>query len=172
MSESKLGIRIYNPSFTGQLKKLKQASNVFFQTPVSIDLPITLMDAHDPSYKRTDDNIKVIIVDVNQKSDDHIVVIHARVTEGSKNIKKVPVESEGNVDAEEEILHNDDFLTIVADVANGDAVITLCSDGKDREVDLDTMVDVLPRLDIPDGLPESKGAPIAWDDFDPDQENN
>lgn len=170
MSESKLGIRIYNPVFTGELQKLECAARAFFQSPVSLRLPIVLMDANDPTYARTVDEINVTIVNVTHNSDDkNIVVLHVRIVEGSKKIKKVAVMSEGNADAEEEVLHNGDSLTIIADVANGDAVITLCS-GEDRDVYFDDMTNILPRLAVPDGLPNSEGEPIEWEDFDP-QEN-
>ena len=103
----------------------------------------------------------------HKSNDKHIVVIHAVVTEESQKIKKVAVVNDSDPNAEEEILRNNDCLTIIADVANGDAVISLCTDGKDREVDLDDMVNILPRLDVPEGLPKSTGTPITWNNFNP-----
>lgn len=173
MSESKRSIRIHYPVFTRQLNKLKRAADAYFQTPVHVVLPITLMDIHDSDFEHINDEIKIAIINVNHKSaDPSIVVIHAQVVDGSKEFKKVPVSSEGNADAEEEVLHNGDFITIVADTANGDAVITLCADNNERATHFDNLSSILPRLNLTDCLPESKGTPIAWDDFDPDQENN
>ncbi len=166
--QSNLGIRIFNPVFTGQLEKLERAAQAFFESPVNVTLPITLMDAYDSTFVHVSDEIKATIVNVAHKSNDkHIVVIHAVVTEESQKIKKVAVVNDSDPNAEEEILRNNDCLTIIADVANGDAVISLCTDGKDREVDLDDMVNILPRLDVPEGLPKSTGTPITWNNFNP-----
>lgn len=166
---SSTSLRLFNPPFTGNLARLEDAGKSFFERPVHVKIIVVSMDVNNANYSHIKDEITIVIINVSHRSSDrNIVSIQARVVDGSKNIKTVPVHSEGNTDAEEEILHNEENITIIADIANGDAAIIMCDNGT-RMVQFNNLSSILPRLALPEVLPVSKGDPVEWDDFGSDQ---
>lgn len=165
MSVSKLGIRVSTP-FEGLLEKLEDATRAYFNSPVHVKLPISLVDPADPTFTIVHDAITVAVVDINHKSDDDsVVIMRAKVIDGSKAIKSVPVPSKGNSDANVEILCEGDDLHLVVDIIYGDAAIIKVSDSVSKNVDLNDLSSILCRLALPAGLPNSEGDPISWEDF-------
>lgn len=159
------GIRVYTP-FAGRLQELEEAALTYFEGPVHVKLPITLMDASDLAAKHINDEITVAIVDVDHKGDDkNIVLLRTKVIEGAKQFNKVPVSGDGSADMDIEVLCNGDDVTLIVDAACGDAAIVQNSDNVDKVVVFDGLSKILPRLSIPSGLPTSTGDPVSWEDF-------
>jgi len=164
MAESKLGIRVFQPPFTGMLSELERAASVYFKSPVKVKLPIVLMDPSDFTVAHVADEITITIVNVDHKGDDeNIVLLRAKIVEGTKNFKKVPVNDE-NINKDMEVLRDGDDIVIIADTACGDAAIIQNSNDK-KIIDFDDLSSILPRLEIPCGLPVSPSTPISWEDF-------
>lgn len=163
--KTKVGVRVRTP-FAGALHKMGDAAKAYFSNPVLVTLPVELVDPSDPTFEIIRDEIVAAIVDVDHKSNDgSIVLVRAKVISGSKEIKSVPVPSNGNSDASVEVLCKGDDLTLIVDTVYGDASIIRISDSVNKLVDLNDLSSILCRLVLPAGLPDSKGDPITWEDF-------
>lgn len=162
---SKQGIRALTP-FAGQLEAIMEAGKKYLVNPVHVSLPVNLLDPGNPSFRIIKDNILVAVVGVDHRSeDDSIVVMRVKVIKGSNKIKTVPVPSKGNSDSSVKVLCDGDDLTMVVDAVYGDAVILKITDTIGRAVTLNNLTDILPRLQLSAGFPESSGEPVTWEEF-------
>ncbi len=162
---SRQGIRVLTP-FAGQLEAIMEAGNSYLTNPVHVSLPVNLLNPDDKSFHIVKDKISVAIVGMDHRSeDDSIIVMRAKVIDGSNRIKSVVVPSAGNSNSSIKVLCDGDDLTMVVDVVYGDAVILKVTDSIGRAVTLNNLTDILPRLQLSVGFPISSGAPVAWEEF-------
>lgn len=162
---SRQGIRVLTP-FAGNLEAIMEAGKNYLINPVHVSLPVNLLDPDDTAFHIIKDKILVAIVGVDHRSnDDSIVVMRAKVIKGSKRIKTVSAPSMGNSNSSIKVLCDGDDLTMVVDVIYGDAVILKVTDTIGRVVTLNNLTDILPRLRLSVGFPDSSGTPVEWEEF-------